>query len=164
MFIYIVTHWSRATHLCVSNLTINGFRSWLVGWPAPSHYLNRCWNIINWPLAINFSESLSEIQIFSFKKMHLEMASAKWRPFCLGLNVLNIVPALVIMINKLILPNWSSYTESSSLLPLVAFLLAPFRLVILHVFNNVKSILLLFDFCIIDSNIVCIRNPFCHAF
>ena len=39
-------------------------------------------------LETNFSEILSEIHIFSFKKMHLEMSSAKWRPFCLGLNVL----------------------------------------------------------------------------
>ena len=24
------------------------FRYWLVAWSAPSHYLNQCWNIINW--------------------------------------------------------------------------------------------------------------------
>ena len=23
------------------------FRQWLVAWPAPSHYLNQCWNIVN---------------------------------------------------------------------------------------------------------------------
>ena len=34
------------------------------------------------------SEFLSEIHTFSFKKMHLQMSSAKWRQFCLGLNVL----------------------------------------------------------------------------
>ena len=32
------------------------------------------------PLGINFSEIL--INTFSFKKMHLQMSSAKWRPFC----------------------------------------------------------------------------------
>ena len=42
-------------------------------------------------LGTNFSEILSEIHAFSFKKMHLKMSSAKWRPFCLGLNVLNSV-------------------------------------------------------------------------
>ena len=26
------------------------FRWWLVAWTAPSHYLNQCWNIINWTL------------------------------------------------------------------------------------------------------------------
>ena len=38
-------------------------------------------------LRIKFSEILSEIHTFSFKKMHLKM-SAKWRSFCVGLNVL----------------------------------------------------------------------------
>ena len=36
----------------------------------------------------NFSDILSDIHTFSFKKMHLKMSSGKWRPFCLGLNVL----------------------------------------------------------------------------
>ena len=40
------------------------------------------------PLETNFIEILIGIQTFSFKKMHLKMSSAKWRPFCLGLNVL----------------------------------------------------------------------------
>ena len=39
-------------------------------------------------LGTNFSEILIEIQTFSFRKMHLKMSSGKWRPFCLGLNVL----------------------------------------------------------------------------
>ena len=39
-------------------------------------------------LGINFGEVLLEIQTFSFMKMHLKMSSAKWRPFCLCLNVL----------------------------------------------------------------------------
>ena len=42
------------------------------------------------PLATNFSEILIEILAFSFTKMRLKVLSAKWRPFCLGLNVLNI--------------------------------------------------------------------------
>ena len=41
------------------------------------------------PLGTNFSEILIKIHIFSFKKMHLQMSSGKWRPFCLGLSVLN---------------------------------------------------------------------------
>ena len=35
-------------------------------------------------LRTNFSEIQIEIQSFSFKKMHLKMSSAKWRPFCPG--------------------------------------------------------------------------------
>ena len=42
------------------------------------------------PLETNFSEILIETCTFSFKKMHLKMLSGKWRPFCLGLNVLKV--------------------------------------------------------------------------
>ena len=34
------------------------------------------------PLGTNFSEIRIEIQHFSFMKIHVEMPSAKWRPFC----------------------------------------------------------------------------------
>ena len=39
-------------------------------------------------LGTNLTEILSEIRTFSFKKMDLKMY-AKWRQFCLALNVLN---------------------------------------------------------------------------
>ena len=39
-------------------------------------------------LGTNFSEVLIAFHTFSFKKMHLKMSPGKWRPFCLGLNVL----------------------------------------------------------------------------
>ena len=38
----------------------------------------------------NFSEIQSEIHYFSSKKMYLQMLSAKWRLFRLGLNVLTV--------------------------------------------------------------------------
>ena len=41
------------------------------------------------PLGTNVSEILIEINIFLFNEMHLKMSSGKWRPFWLGLNVLN---------------------------------------------------------------------------
>ena len=40
-------------------------------------------------LGTNFSETISEIHTFSFKKMHLKMSSAKWWQFCPGPNGLN---------------------------------------------------------------------------
>ena len=43
------------------------------------------------PLGTNFNELSIGIQIFYFKKMHFKMASAEWRPFSLGLNVLILV-------------------------------------------------------------------------
>ena len=59
----------------------------LATWPAPSHYLNKCWHIVNWTLRNKLQWNFIEILRFSFKKMHLKVSSAKWRPFCLSLNV-----------------------------------------------------------------------------
>ena len=38
---------------------------------------------------------VNEINTCSFKKMHLKMSSAKWRPFCLGLDGLNNIGLLL---------------------------------------------------------------------
>ena len=83
-----LTHWGRVTHICVGELTTigsdNGF--------SPGRRQAIIWTnagiLLIEPLWTNFSEILIGIQIFSFKKMRLKMSSAKWRPFCLGLNVL----------------------------------------------------------------------------
>ena len=57
------------------------------------------------PLGTNFSEILIRIKIFSFNKMRLKMSSAKWRPLCLGLNVLNCNSATwIVSILAMILP------------------------------------------------------------
>ena len=40
------------------------------------------------PKATRFNEILFGIQKFSFKTMHFNISSAKWWPFCFGLNVL----------------------------------------------------------------------------
>ena len=40
------------------------------------------------PLGTNFCKILIAIYTFSFRKMHVNMLSAKWQPFCLGPNVL----------------------------------------------------------------------------
>ena len=83
-----LTHWGRVTHICVSKLTIIGSDNGL--WPGRRQTI--IWTndgiLLIKPLGTNFSEILSEIHTFSFKKMHLKTSSAKWRPFCLGLNVL----------------------------------------------------------------------------
>ena len=42
------------------------------------------------PLGTSFSEILIKIQTFWSRKMHLNMSPGKWRPFCLGFNVLNL--------------------------------------------------------------------------
>ena len=83
-----ITHWGRVTHICVSNLTIIGSDNGL----SPGRRQAIFWTIAGIllirTLGTDFSEMLREIHKFSFKKMHLKMSSAKWRPFCLGLNVI----------------------------------------------------------------------------
>ena len=84
-----LTHWGRVTHICVSRLTFIGSDNGL----SPGRRQAIIWTnariLLIRTLGTNFSEILSEIHAFSFTKMHLKMSSGKWRPFCLGLNVLN---------------------------------------------------------------------------
>ena len=83
-----LTHWGRVMHKCVSKLTIIDSDNGLApGRPQTIIWTNTGMLLIG-PLATNFGEILFGIYIFSFKKMHLKMSSGKWRPFCLGLNVL----------------------------------------------------------------------------
>ena len=76
------------THICVVELSHHWFRWWLVAYSAPSHYLNQCWNIVNWTSRNNLQWNFNRNLTFTFKKFHLETSSAKWRQFCLGLNEL----------------------------------------------------------------------------
>ena len=80
--------WGRATHICVSKPTIIASGNGL----SPGRHQAIIWNnagILSIGfLGTNVSEILIEILTFSFKKMRLKVSSAKWRPFCLGLNVL----------------------------------------------------------------------------
>ena len=89
-YLKILTHWGRVTHICVSKLTIIGSDNGLS--PGRCEAIIRTNAGILWigPLGANFSEILIEIYTFSFRKMHLKM-SGKWRPFCLGLNVLMFI-------------------------------------------------------------------------
>ena len=82
-----LTHWGRATHISVGNLTIIGSDNGLSPWRRQAIIWTIAGILLIGPLWTNFSEILIGIQTFSFKKMHLKMSSAKWRPFCIGLNV-----------------------------------------------------------------------------
>ena len=83
-----LTHWGRATHICVGKLTTIGSDDGL----SPGRRQAIIWTnagiLLIGPLGTNFSEILIEIHTFSSKKMHLKMSSGKWQPFCLCLNVL----------------------------------------------------------------------------
>ena len=108
-------------HICVSKLTNIDSDNGL----SP----DRCQAIIRTtagisligPLGTNFSEILIEIHIFSFKKMHFKMSSAKWRPFCLGLNVITPFKKERIFISPVssafdlwdvVLPSWNLYNKN----------------------------------------------------
>ena len=83
-----LTHWGRVTHICISELTIIGSDNGLSPGQRQAIIWTNAGILLIEPLGTNFSEILNEIHTLSFKKMHLKMSSAKWRPFCLGLNVL----------------------------------------------------------------------------
>ena len=76
------------THICVSILTITGSYNGL----SPGRRQAIIWTnagiLLIGPLGTNFSENFIEILTFLFTKMRLKVSSAKWRPFCLGLNAL----------------------------------------------------------------------------
>ena len=85
-----LTHWGRETHIYVGKLTIIASDNGL----SPGRRQTIIWTnagiLLIGPLGTNFNEILIEIHTFSLKKMPLKMSSAKWRPFCLSLNVLTL--------------------------------------------------------------------------
>ena len=76
------------THIYINKLTIIGSDNGLSPGRRQAIIGTNAGILLIGPLGTNFSEILIEIHTFSFKKMHLKMLSGKWRPFCLGLNLL----------------------------------------------------------------------------
>ena len=75
-----LTHWGRVTHICVGNLTIIGPDNGLSPGRRQAIFWTNAGIWLIGPWGTNFSEILIGIQTFSFKKIHLKMSSAKWRP------------------------------------------------------------------------------------
>ena len=86
----MLTHWGRVTHICIGKIIIIGSDNGL----SPDRRQAIIWTNAGLlsiePLWTYFSENLIKIQPFSLKKMHVKMSSAKWRPSCLGLNMLSL--------------------------------------------------------------------------
>ena len=76
-----LTDWDRVTHISIVKLTIIGSDNGLSPGQRQAIIWNKAGILLNGPLGRNFSEILIGIQTFSFKKKHLKMSSAKWRPF-----------------------------------------------------------------------------------
>ena len=74
------------------------FRQWLVAWPAPSRYLNQCWNIVNWTIGNKFQWNMNRnsyifIQENAFENVVWKMAAILSRPQCV--NIYQFVIALI---------------------------------------------------------------------
>ena len=119
IMIYL-THWGRVTHICVSKLSTTDSDNSLAPGRRQAIIKTNAGILLIWPLETHFSEILIGIQTFSFKKMDLKISSVKWRPFCLGHNVLKdwfqlqpIKKVLLILNdnNYVIPPNWISHPK-----------------------------------------------------
>ena len=84
----VLTHWGRVTHICVGKLTNIGSDNGLSPGRRQAIIWTNAGMFLIGTLGTNFSEFSIVIHTFSFNGMHLKMSSAKWRYFCLGLNVL----------------------------------------------------------------------------
>ena len=97
LYSQLKTHWGRVTHICFSKLTIIGSDNGL----SPGRRQAIIWAnagiLLIGALGTNFKETSNEIHTFSFNKIHLKLSSGKWRPFCLGLNVLNVFAASTVL-------------------------------------------------------------------
>ena len=75
-----ISHWGRVMHICVSKLTIIGSDNGL----SPGRRQAIIWTndgiLLIRTFRTHFSEIVSEIHIFSFKKMYFKMSSGKWQP------------------------------------------------------------------------------------
>ena len=75
--------WVKHAHIASDN-----------GWSPIRRYAIIWTNAVIFPISTQgtyFSEIWFKIKKISFKKMHLKMSSAEWRPCCLGLNVFMVV-------------------------------------------------------------------------
>ena len=112
-------------------------------WPAPSHYLNQCWNIVNWTLRNKFQWNFNRssnifIQENELEDLVCEMASTKSRPQCVKFHVVTADVLFIIITEVKQLPSTASVLciehlseENSSFLSLLTFFVncTPVRLI-----------------------------------
>ena len=75
-------HWVQPTHICVGSLITISSDNGL----ASRHYLNQRWNIVNLTLRNKLQGNFDRDSNIFIWKMRLKVSSAKWQPFCRGLN------------------------------------------------------------------------------
>ena len=86
MVISLSTQWGRWTQIYVSKLNIIGSDNGLSPDRLQTIIVTNAGILLIQNSATNFSEILSKVHTFSFKKMHLKMTSAKWWPFYLDVR------------------------------------------------------------------------------
>ena len=84
----LLTHWGRVTHICIGNLNIIGSDNGLSPGRRQAIIRSNDGIMVIGPVGTNVKEILIEIHILAFRKLHLDVSSVKWQPFCLGLSVL----------------------------------------------------------------------------
>ena len=72
-----LTHNFLEPHICVGRLPQHWFRSWLVACSAPSHYLHRCWLVVNCTPVDKFQWHWNGNYIICIKIVRLKMASVE---------------------------------------------------------------------------------------
>ena len=73
-----LTYWGWVTHICVSKITIIG----------SNNGLYQCFNVVNWTLGNKPQWNLNRNSYIFIAENEFEHVAWKWRPFCLGLDVL----------------------------------------------------------------------------
>ena len=104
----VLTHWGRVMHICIGKLTIIGSDNGLSSGRRQAIIWTNAGILLIGPSGTNLSEILIAIQTFSFRKMHLKISSAKWRPFCFGLNALKELVSILKQLQVSHIGRWSA--------------------------------------------------------
>ena len=78
--------------ICINSMRPSDAYMHLIGsivWTAPSHYLNHCWNIVNWTLGNKLQWNFNRNSNIFIQENAFENVVCKMASICLGLNVLN---------------------------------------------------------------------------
>ena len=113
---FILTHWGRVTHICVSKLTDIVSDNGLSPGRRPAIIWINAGILLFGPLGTNFYEILTEIHTFSFKKIKIKMSSGKWRPSWLGFNVLKALVWNQFKFAVLHLLHWSLWLQGRNIM------------------------------------------------
>ena len=89
------TCWSISLWPCdvIWHFSHHWFRSWLVSCLIPSHYLNKCWLIVDWTLRNKLQWNMNQntnifLQGNAFKNVTCKLAAIMSRPQCINCSLI----------------------------------------------------------------------------